>query len=207
LIILRKYYRGGVKRVTLGEIATFKYGYTDRAKNSGTARFLRITDIDEEGVLIPTGAKSIDLSSENAEYQAKKGDLLMARTGATFGKTLFVDSDEPAVYASFLIKIVLNNSQISNRYYWHFSKSQMYWEQANALVSKAGQPQFNANALRRVKVPVPSLADQARIVAILDRFEALTNDLMQGLPTEIAARQKQYEYYRDKLLNFEEAIS
>ena len=196
-----------VRWVTLSEIATFKYGYTDRAKDSGTARFLRITDIDEQGVLIPTGAKYIDLSSKNAEYQAKKGDLLMARTGATFGKTLFVDSDEPAVYASFLIKIVLNNSEITNRYYWHFSKSQMYWEQANALVSKAGQPQFNANALRRVKTPVPSLEEQARIVGILDRFDVLTNDLTQGLTAEIAARRKQYEYYRDKLLTFGETIS
>jgi type I restriction enzyme S subunit len=196
-----------VRWVTLGEIATFKYGYTDRAKDSGTARFLRITDIDEEGVLIPTGAKYIDLSSENAEYRAKRSDLLMARTGATFGKTLFFDSDEPAVYASFLIKIILNNSEITNCYYWHFSKSRMYWEQAHALVSKAGQPQFNANALRRVKVPLPPLEEQARIVAILDRFDALCNDLTQGLPAEIAARKKQYEYYRDKLLNFEEAVS
>jgi type I restriction enzyme S subunit len=83
----------------------------------------------------------------------------------------------------------------------------MYWEQAHALVSKAGQPQFNANALRRVKVPLPPLEEQARIVAILDRFDALCNDLTQGLPAEIAARKKQYEYYRDKLLNFEEAVS
>lgn len=51
-------------------------------------------------------------------------------------------------------------------------------------------------------IPVPSLPDQARIVAILDRFDALTADLGSGIPAEIAARQKQYEYYRDKLLQF-----
>ena len=55
-----------------------------------------------------------------------------------------------------------------------------------------------------VKVPVPPLAEQERIVAILDRFDSLCNDISSGLPAEIEARQKQYEYYRDKLLTFKE---
>lgn len=55
-------------------------------------------------------------------------------------------------------------------------------------------------------VPVPPLEEQKRIVAILDRFDALCNDLTSGLPAEIEARKKQYEYYRDKLLTFKEAV-
>lgn len=55
-----------------------------------------------------------------------------------------------------------------------------------------------------VIVPVISLAEQQRIVDILDRFDTLCNDISSGLPAEIEARQKQYEYYRDKLLNFKE---
>ena len=55
-------------------------------------------------------------------------------------------------------------------------------------------------------IPVPPLAEQARIVSILDRFDALCNDLTSGLPAEIEARKKQYEYYRDKLLTFKEAV-
>ena len=58
--------------------------------------------------------------------------------------------------------------------------------------------------LNAFPVPVPSLARQQRIVSILDRFDTLCNDLTTGLPAEIAARQKQYEYYRDKLLTFPE---
>ena len=54
-------------------------------------------------------------------------------------------------------------------------------------------------------VPVPPLEEQHRIISILDRFDALCNDLTNGLPAEIAARQKQYEYYRDKLLTFQDA--
>ena len=65
----------------------------------------------------------LDLTEESKKYLLKKGDLLLARTGATYGKTLFFDSDEPAVYASFLIRIVLDNAVIRNRYYWYFSKS------------------------------------------------------------------------------------
>jgi type I restriction enzyme S subunit len=63
---------------------------------------------------------------------------------------------------------------------------------------------YNDN-ISKAKIPVPDLDEQARIVAILDRFDALCNDLIIGLPAEIEARRKQYEYYRDKLLTFKEA--
>ena len=193
-----------VKSVPLGDIAKFVYGYTDKAKDIGSARFVRITDITEDGRLDPYNAKYIELTTESSKYLLQKGDLLLARTGATYGKTLYFDADEPAVYASFLIKIILDNSIIKNRYYWHFSKSSLYWEQAERYVSKGGQQQFNTNAVSRVKVPIPSLEVQDRIIKILDRFDALCNDISIGLPAEIEARQKQYEFYRDKLLSFKQ---
>ena len=56
-----------------------------------------------------------------------------------------------------------------------------------------------------IEVPVPSLEEQKRVVEILDKFDALVNDLSSGLPAEQAARRTQYEYYRNKLLTFEEA--
>ena len=61
--------------------------------------------------------------------------------------------------------------------------------------------------IRKFRVPLPSLEVQARIVSILDRFDALVNDITQGLPAELAARRRQYEYYRDKLLTFKEKVS
>ena len=58
--------------------------------------------------------------------------------------------------------------------------------------------------IRKFSIPLPSLEEQNRIVSILDRFDALCNDLTSGLPAEIEARRKQYEYYRDKLLTFKD---
>ena len=62
---------------------------------------------------------------------------------------------------------------------------------------------YNDN-LKKIKIPIPPLAEQERIVATLDKFDALVNDISDGLPAELNARRKQYEYYRDKLLTFEE---
>ncbi len=192
----------GYVTVSLGEIASFTYGYTEKAKNHGDARFIRITDIDDLGRLKETDAKYVSLSEESKKYLLRKGDILMARTGATYGKTLYVSTEEPAVYASFLIKITLDSEVLLNRYYWHFAKSSFYWEQANKLVSTGGQPQFNSNVLKLVKITIPSIEKQKRIIALLDHFDTLCGDLTSGLPAEIEARRKQYEYYRDQLLTF-----
>ena len=60
----------------------------------------------------------------------------------------------------------------------------------------------NSDNLAKIIIPIPPIEEQRRIVSILDRFETLTTDLQSGLPAEIAARHRQYEYYRDKLLTF-----
>lgn len=73
------------------------------------------------------------------------------------------------------------------------------------MASTGGQPQFNANALKDIRLPIPPIEEQERIVAILDRFDALVNDISSGLPAEIKARRLQYTHYRDRLLSFREA--
>ncbi|HAH4647204.1 TPA: restriction endonuclease subunit S [Escherichia coli] len=200
---------GEVEWKALGEIGDFTYGYAAKAMDSGDARFVRITDINKDGKLSKENPMYVELNEENEKYTLDKNDLLMARTGATFGKTMIFEEDYPAVYAGFLIKLNLNKTIINAKYYWHFAQSDFFWEQANKLVSGGGQPQFNANALKQVRVPIPypshpqkSLDEQGRIVDILDKFDAIAASITEGLPREIELRQKQYEYYRDLLFSF-----
>ena len=75
----------------------------------------------------------------------------------------------------------------------------------NKYVSEGKICAISAQGVGKAMIPVPPADEQARIVSILDRFNTLCNDISAGLPAEIEARQKQYEYYRDKLLTFKEA--
>ena len=71
-------------------------------------------------------------------------------------------------------------------------------------ISGAAQPKLNQKNLNSIMIPLPEIVELRKIVEILDRFDRLCNDISEGLPAEIEARQKQYEYYRDKLLTFKE---
>ena len=78
-------------------------------------------------------------------------------------------------------------------------------KQEELLAKKEGaRGDLNSTRILSLQIDLPSIEKQKRIVSILDRFDAICNDLTSGLPAEIEARQKQYEYYRDKLLSFKE---
>lgn len=81
------------------------------------------------------------------------------------------------------------------QYYIEYMDITMY-------LSKGSMPKLTQVQLKSIKLPIPPLSEQQRIVSILDRFEALTTDLQSGLPAEIEARRKQYEYYREQILTF-----
>jgi len=70
------------------------------------------------------------------------------------------------------------------------------------LKKEGGVPAVNKSDLAKLEIPVPSITEQARIVAILDKFDTLTTSISEGLPREIKLRKKQYEYYRELLLSF-----
>jgi len=159
--------------VELGEITKPEYGFTEKAAEKGDARFVRITDISEDGKLRAEAPKFITLTKEARESLLSNGDILVARTGATFGKTMIFEEDYPAVFASFLIRLRFPKDRVQPRYYWMFAQSDLYWNQANALMTGGGQPQFNGNALVQVKIPLPPLATQQAIVAELEAEQAL----------------------------------
>ena len=142
----------------------FEYGFTDTALDSGDTRFIRITDIDDNGLLIAQGKKYINKNTENQKYILKIGDLLVARTGATYGKTLFFDSDEQSIFASYLIRLKPDKEKILNKFYWVFTRTEEYWKQAKALVTGGGQPQFNSNVIREIQVPLPPISIQKEII-------------------------------------------
>ena len=74
----------------------------------------------------------------------------------------------------------------------------------NQYAVGGGQPLVTGGLLKGLKIPLPPLQEQERIAAILDKFDALVNDISFGLPAEIAARRQQYAHYRDRLLRFKE---
>lgn len=159
--------------VELGELAILEYGYTTSASDDGDVRFIRITDISPEGALIKDGAKYITLTEESRPSLLKKGDILVARTGATYGKTMIFNDDRPAVFASYLIRLRFSPDRVLPGYYWSFAQSESYWAQARSLVTGGGQPQFNGNALKRLRTPLPPLSIQRAIVAEIEAEQAL----------------------------------
>ena len=93
---------------------------------------------------------------------------------------------------------------ISNKYLKYCFEDTIAAQMNSAARGGAIKNVASVAVLKDIKIQIPSLAEQNRIVTILDYFYDLCNDLTSGLPAEIAARQKQYEYYRDKLLTFKE---
>ena len=161
----------------LEEITNIEYGYTEKAKNKGDYRYIRITNIDKEGNLEPENKMFIEYSKEAEKFVLEDGDLLMARTGATFGKVLLYRDIEKSVFASYLIKISFKEN-ILNKLYWYFSKSRIYWRQASNLSSGAAQPQFNGSALREIIFSFPSsLTEQHDIITELDSISTETKKL------------------------------
>lgn len=128
----------------------------------------------------------------------KKGDVLISAAG-TIGRTVIYDG-EPAYYQDSNI-VWLNNDEtkVLNKYLFYYYQLQPWAISTGGTIARL----YNDN-ISRAKIAVPPLDEQHHIVSILDRFDALCNDLTSGLPAEIEARRKQYEYYRDKLLTFKE---
>ena len=136
---------------------------------------------------------------------AKHGDIVMAVTSENVEDvcscTAWLGDDDIAVSGHTAI-ISHNQNAKYLSYYFH---SADFFSKKKKLAHGTKVIEITPSALEDVVINLPCMNEQERIVSILDRFDALCNDLSSGLPAEIEARQKQYEYYRDMLLSFKEA--
>ena len=135
------------------------------------------------------------------KYKPKKNDVYMVKSGSTTGKVAFVDTDRDFNIWSPLAAMRVNSNYLS-RYLFHLLQTDFIQNQIKAKSSHGSQPNLSMRVLEQIEVDVPPLDVQQRIVNVLDNFDAICSDLNIGLPAEISARQKQYEYYRDVLLSF-----
>ena len=126
----------------------------------------------------------------------KKGEILISAAG-TIGRTVIYDGEDAYYQDSNIVWIENDESIVLNKYLFYCYQLQPWTVANGGTIARL----YN-DILRSTKITVLSLSEQERIVSILDKFDALCNDLSSGLPAEIEMRQKQYEYYRDKLLSF-----
>ena len=92
--------------------------------------------------------------------------------------------------------------KMNPKYVAYYFQTDSFQKQKRSFITGTKVRRVNANDLAKIKIPIPPLAEQQRIVSILDKFEALTTSISEGLPKEIELRRKQYEYYRNQLLSF-----
>lgn len=135
------------------------------------------------------------------KYKPARNDVFMVKSGSTTGKVAFVDFDESFNVWSPIAAMRTNKDNLP-RFLYHLLRTSKVQEQVLERMSHGSQPNLSMRVIEKFDVCVPHISEQQRIVDILDRFDTLCNDITAGLPAEIEARQKQYEYYRDKLLTF-----
>ncbi len=137
------------------------------------------------------------------EQYLKKNDILIcAGSGSSehIGKVAFINTDFDYVFGGFMG--VIRIREINSRFVYHIFTSNIFKQYLEKSLNTTTINNLNANILQNFLIPIPPLEIQQEIVKILDQFSALTTDLLAGIPAEIEARKKQYEYYREKLLTF-----
>ncbi len=195
---------------TLGDVTKKWYsGGTPRAGNpdyyeGGNIPWLRTQEVkfsDIESTEVKVTQSALDNSS--AKW-IPENCVIIAISGATAGRSAI--NKIPLTTNQHCGCLQIDSSKALYRYVFHWVSYN--YENIKAL-GQGARGDLNSSIIKNFKIPIPfaddpekSLAEQARIVAILDKFDALTNSITEGLPREIELRHKQYEYYRDQLLRF-----
>jgi len=157
-----------------------KYGANEAAEldDPDLPRFIRITDINEDGSLRDETFKS--LPQEIAEeYLLQNGDMLFARSGATAGKTfLYFETWGRAAFAGYLIRARFNHNLLNPRLAWYFTQSNIYWDWLMSSFIQATIQNVSAEKYANLLIPIPRREEQQNIIAFLDRETAKIDALV-----------------------------
>lgn len=141
------------------------------------------------------GSGGVMLSVSDFIYSGPS--VLIPRKGS-LGNLFYVD--QPFWVVDTIFYTVIDTRLVLPKYVYYYLKKL----DLASLNTAGGVPSLTQSVLKKIKIPAPTLKEQVEIVEVLDRFDELVNSISSGLPAEIAARRKQYEYYRDQLLTFKE---
>lgn len=189
-----------VKWLTLGEIVDFINGRAYKKEElleEGKYPVLRVGNFFSNDKWYYS---DLELSPEK---YCNKGDLLYAWS-ASFGPKIW--DQEKTIFHYHIWRLEFDETLLLKKYLYYFLLNEVEAIKSSPTTTKSTMMHISMKEMKKRMVPVPPLEEQQRIVDILDKFDALVNDISQGLPAEIEARRKQYEYYRDKLLTFKEKV-
>jgi len=164
-----------------------------------TSKNVRNGKISFEDVKYITEADYAEISKNRA---IKENDLLITMIG-TIGEAAFVE-EFTEFYGQNIYLLRFDEMKCLKKFFYYYLSSAKVKSSLISKKNRSSQGYIKAGSIENLLIPLPSIAKQERIISILDKFDTLTTDITTGLPAEIEARNKQYEYYRNKLLTFEE---
>nr|WP_276781236.1 restriction endonuclease subunit S [Treponema succinifaciens] len=196
----------GYAVVRLGDVATKIYrgsGITREQVTTDGISCVRYGEIyTTYGVWFDKCKSHTQISEMANPKYFEHGDILFAITGESVEdiakSTAYVGNDKCLAGGDI---VVLKHNQNPKYLAYALSTHDAQKQKSKGKI-KSKVVHSSVPAISEITIPLPSLSEQERIVKILDRFDSLCNDISSGLPAEIEARKKQYEYYRDKLLSF-----
>lgn len=178
--------------VKIGQLATTQYGFTDKATDKGEIRYLRITDLNDDGSInLSNDAKFINPNEETKiQFLLKNNDIVIARSGSV-GKSAIYKSKkyDEMIFASYLIRLKADENKILPDYLFNFTKTQMYWNQVDTNSVAVTQPNLNAEKIKEFQIPLPPIDIQQKIVSEIEVLETKENkakEEVEGLKSGIS---------------------